>query len=316
MKKLTLTALLLLTLALSLSAQTYYNLKYTWEEIDSLLTSVRDSIPGQIASKLDANVSHIMLSNNCGVPTLINLSVHNSPLDTEHGYVFAVDSTSVLRLAAHTTDGYSTDSYSVTIGSSEPDPDYTLTVAGPAVASSWDVAGADFAEWFRKAAAAVLPVGTPVIFNANGRVRAAAPGDIPFGVISAGAGFVGNTGRPASPVRLTAFGDTITVLNRYVQVERPTAWPEPPGFRSVLIPLDRYLERHPEADPATLTVISKLEPVPNKQFGKPYTPHSKDPDYVLVGLVGQIPVRKGAPTSPNWFFIRELDEAADLWLVK
>lgn len=316
MKHLLIAAVMLLALALSLGAQTYYNLKYTWEEIDSLLTNVRDSIPGQIAAKLNKDVSHIELTPNCGVPTLVNLSVHGSPLATSHGYVFAVDSTSVLRLAAHTTDGYVTDSYSVTIGNSEPDPDYTLTVAGPAVASSWDVAGADFAEWFRKAATATLPPGTPVVFNANGRVRPAAPGEIPFGVISAGAGFVGNTGRPASLVRLTAFGDTIFVNNRYVQSIRPTEFPEPPGFRTVLIPLERYLANHPNADSTALTIITKTEPVPNKQFGKPYLPHSKDPDYVLVGLVGQLPVRKNAPTSPLWFFIRELDSTADLWLIK
>lgn len=314
MKK-TILACLLLSVAL-LGAQTYYNLKYTWEEIDSLLTNVRDSIPGQINAKLDKDFSHIRLPTNPGVPIIIDLPIHATPLDTEHGYILAVDSTSVLRLAAHTTDGYVTDRYSVTIGPSAPDPDYTLTVAGAAVASSWDVAGADFAEWFRKANNAVLPVGTPVVFNANGRVRAAAPGDQPIGVISAGAGFVGNTGRPATPFKQTAFGDTIYADNSYVQVLRQTAFPEPPGYRTVLVPLARYLEQHPEANQDTLTVVVKREPVPDPKFGKPYVSRAKDPNYVLVGLVGQIPVRKGTPTHPNWFFIRELDQEAELWLVK
>jgi hypothetical protein len=169
MKK-TILACLLLSVAL-LGAQTYYNLKYTWEEIDSLLTNVRDSIPNQINSKLDKDFSHIRLPTNPGVPIIIDLPIHASPLDTEHGYILAVDSTSVLRLAAHTTDGYTTDRYSVTIGPSVPDPDYALSVAGPAVASSWDVAGADFAEWFPIAEGTAPPVGTPVVFDPAGRVR-------------------------------------------------------------------------------------------------------------------------------------------------
>jgi len=314
MKK-TILACLLLSVAL-LGAQTYYNLKYTWEEIDSLLTNVRDSIPNQINSKLDKDFSHIRLPTNPGVPIIIDLPIHASPLDTEHGYILAVDSTSVLRLAAHTTDGYATDRYSVTIGPSAPDPDYTLTVAGPAVASSWDVAGADFAEWFPIAEGTAPPVGTPVVFDPAGRVRPALSGELPFGVVSAGAGFVGNTGRPAAPFMLTAFGDTIHVDVSYVQVMRPTRFPEPPGYRAVWVPLDSFMAHNPDADPDTLVIETRSEPLPNPQFGQPYIPRAKDPAYVLVGLIGQIPVRKGAPTHPNWFFIRELDEAADLWLVK
>jgi len=37
---------------------------------------------------------------------------------------------------------------------------------------------------------------------------------------------------------------------------------------------------------------------------------------ILIGLLGQIPIKKGEIINSNWFFIKNIDENADLYLVK
>jgi hypothetical protein len=296
----------MLFLVTAIQAQTYYNLRYSWEQIDDAIAAVRDTFPGLIASKLDNEVSHLELPENPGVPILVNLSVWGSPLDTEHGYIFAVDSVSVIRVAAHTTDGDDTDSYSVTIGASEPDPDYTLT--GPAIASRWDVAGADFAEYFE--AGEELGLGVAVVFDEVGRVREAREGEKPFGIVSAGAGFIGNSGRPALPILTTALGDTIYQEVQYVQVTREARFPMMKSVTS-WVPAARLSEI-----PENAKIETRREAVANPDYGKAYIPHRKNDKMVLVGLVGQLPLKKGQVTHPNWFRIKALDTETELWLVK
>lgn len=298
----------LFTVHCSLQAQTYYNLQHTWEQIDTAISTVLDSLPAQLASKLSSHLSHIEVEPNPGVPTLINLSVHDAPLSSDHGYIFAVDSTSVLRLQAHTTDGFDIDAYSVTIGHSEPDPDYTLTVSGPAIASRWDVAGSDFAEYFESSAP--IPLGISVVFDERGLIRAAKEGELPFGITSAGAGFIGNSGRPSSPFLTNALGDTLTQDVEYVWVERSLSFPTR-QTRLSLVPLQRVAD-----PPKDAVIITRTEPIPNPDYGQPYISHRNNPAMILVGLVGQIPLRKGQPSHPNWFFIKSLDQDTDLWLVK
>lgn len=308
MKKISFTMIILLV-AMTLGAQTYYNIRYTWEQIEDAIAAVRDTIPGLIAAKLDKEVSHLELPENPGVPILVNLSVWGSPLNTEHGYIFAVDSVSVLRIAAHTTDGNDTDSYSVVIGPSEPDPDYSLVVNGAAIASRWDVAGADFAEYF-ESGDQTLSLGMSVVFDEFGRVRAAKGYELPFGIISAGAGFIGNSGRPALPYLTTALGDTLYQEVEYVQVTREVQFPMVKSITS-WVPAAKLQEIPKDA----LTEIRR-EKIANPDFGKEYLPHRKNPAMVLVGLMGQIPLKKGQCTHPNWYKIKELDAETELWLVK
>lgn len=300
-------AITMIILMVGVMAQSYYNLRYTWKEIEDAITAVRDSIPQQIAGKLDANVRGIVLTDNPGVPVLVNLRIWGSPENTEHGYIFAVDSVSVIRVAAHTSDGNDTDRYSVAIGPTEADEDYTLTVAGPAIASRWDVAGADFAEYFE--ADASLGLGISVVLD-NGRVRQAAKGEIPIGITSAGAGFVGNSGRPANQYLTTALGDTIWTEVEYVKVTREVGFPV---FKSVevWVPADKISDIPKDAEREIRMVAEK-----NPDYGKAYMPHRKNPAMVLVGLVGQIPLRKGQEKHPNWFYIKDLDKDTELWLVK
>lgn len=290
------------------SAQSYYNLRHTWGQIDDAVATVLDSLSSFLAQKQDAEIAYILLPENPGVPIVIDAPLSDGPQNTEHGYIFAVGGAPVLRAAAHTTDGSTPDAFSLTIGAEEPEAGYALTVSGAAIATRWDVAGADFAEYFE--ASQPLPAGVSVCFTPDGRVRPAYMGDVPFGITSLGAGFVGNSGRPASKYLTSALGDTLYQTVDYVMLEREGVFPNNQK-RISWVKADKLKEI-----PDNAPIESRIEAIPNPDYGLPHTPHRQNPDMVLVGIIGQIPLRKGQPVAPNWFFIRELDKDTDLWLVK
>ena len=58
----------------------------------------------------------------------------------------------------------------------------------------------------------------------------------------------------------------------------------------------------------------KLNPKYDEKL--PYVPREERPEWCCVGLLGQLPVRKGKPVAPSWIKIKELSDKADLWLVK
>jgi len=64
--------------------------------------------------------------------------------------------------------------------------------------------------------------------------------------------------------------------------------------------------------------IRKERPRVTKEYNpdKEYIPRDKRPEWNVVGLLGQIPVRKGQPTGANWIKIRDISETVELWLVK
>ena len=47
-----------------------------------------------------------------------------------------------------------------------------------------------------------------------------------------------------------------------------------------------------------------------------YVPRDQRPEWNIVGLVGQIPLRKGQPTAPGWVKLKDIDKDVELWLVK
>jgi len=297
---------IMIALWVGVSAQNYYNMQYTWQEIEAAITALRDTIPGQIAGKLDNGVRNIQIDANSGVNILVDMPISNAPEGSEHGYMFAMDGYSVLRLASATADGDTITGGYVSINTETPDPGYALTVSGYAIADRWDVAGADFAEYF--ATQTTWPIGVAVVID-HEQIREAMAGEYPIGITSAGAGFVGNTGRPASPIAISAVGDTLYEDVQYVLVERVI--PHTGITKTAWVPASKVKEL-PE-NPKLKTI---REAVKNPDYAKEYVQRRNDPNYQLVGLIGQIPLRKNQTPNPNWIYIRELDKECDLWLVK
>lgn len=189
--------------SLLLMGQTYYNLRYTWEEIEDAVTVVRDSLDGMLAEKADACISGLQLEMNPGLAVLVDAPVISSASGATHGYVFAVDGTPILTVAG------------VTAADGESVEEGWIEVAGPVVSS-----GADFAEWFRSYGA-ILP-GTSVRFDRLGFVVPAMPGETPFGVVTKRPGFIGNW-------RSQAMGTAVLVA-LIGQVEVLEGQPVAPGW--------------------------------------------------------------------------------------
>ncbi|MEX0595183.1 MAG: peptidase G2 autoproteolytic cleavage domain-containing protein, partial [Candidatus Paceibacterota bacterium] len=59
-------------------------------------------------------------------------------------------------------------------------------------------------------------------------------------------------------------------------------------------------------------------PVINPKFDPSlkYIPRSDRPEWNLVGLLGQIRMRKGQVTHPNWIKMKDMGDDVELWLVK
>jgi hypothetical protein len=63
---------------------------------------------------------------------------------------------------------------------------------------------------------------------------------------------------------------------------------------------------------------TKTRPKINPEYDetKEYIPREKRPEWNCVGLLGQLPLRKGQPVAPAWVKIKDLSEEVELWLVK
>ncbi len=63
---------------------------------------------------------------------------------------------------------------------------------------------------------------------------------------------------------------------------------------------------------------TKTRPKLNPDYDetKEYIPREKRPEWNCVGLLGQLPLRKGQPTAPTWIKIKDISKDVELWLVK
>lgn len=62
----------------------------------------------------------------------------------------------------------------------------------------------------------------------------------------------------------------------------------------------------------------KTRPKLNPEYDdtKEYVSRNKRPEWNCVGLIGQIPLRKGQPVAPTWVKIRDISDDVEMWLVK
>ena len=63
---------------------------------------------------------------------------------------------------------------------------------------------------------------------------------------------------------------------------------------------------------------TKKRPKINPEYDeiKKYIPREKRPEWNCVGLLGQIPLRKGQPVAPTWVKMKDISGDVELWLVK
>jgi hypothetical protein len=63
---------------------------------------------------------------------------------------------------------------------------------------------------------------------------------------------------------------------------------------------------------------TKTRPKINPEYDetKEYIPREQRPEWNCVGLLGQLPLRKGQPVAPTWIKIKDISKDVELWLVK
>lgn len=62
---------------------------------------------------------------------------------------------------------------------------------------------------------------------------------------------------------------------------------------------------------------TKTRPKLNPDYDetKEYIPREKRPEWNCVGLLGQLPLRKGQPVAPSWIKLKDISKDVELWLV-
>ena len=178
---------------------------------------------------------------------------------------------------------------------------------------SYSNSGVDYAEYFESTDGSAIAIGTTVVLE-DGKVRAATSSETPIGVIrpkTSGTSVTGGVNQlnwqgkylvddydgqiMESAVHCTWTDDN--EVNQQCWKDRP-----PTG---VTIPSDAV---------ETTRERPKLNPLFDES--KTYVPRSERDEWNCVGLLGQIPITKGQPTSSNWIKMKDKTSTVELWMVK
>jgi len=193
----------------------------------------------------------------------------------------------------------------------------TVTMIGKGN-SDWHIGGTlyqnafDFAEYMESENGKAIENGTTVVFGKDGKIRPCKKNEIPIGVISATAGVIGNSNMAWKKMYLTdEFGARLTEEKKFVKVEKRPGSGKYETYPANAIPEHRKEAKIVERFKETHYIIN-----PDYNPGVKYKHRQDRPEWNVVGLLGQCYVAKKQPVNPNWIFIREANEKADLYLIK
>ncbi|WP_264214801.1 DUF2793 domain-containing protein [Leisingera thetidis] len=158
-------------------------------------------------------------------------------------------------------------------------PDFRLGADGNGSCSgAWSGGGADYAEWFEWAdgnPGAEDRRGLSVVLEGD-RIRPAAAGEEPAGVISGNPAVVGD-------------GDMGAWKHRWRR----------DAYGTVLRDSSGRPRQNPAFDPA-----------------RPYRPRAARPEWALAGLLGKLRLRKGQPAGRRWIRMRQISADVEEWLIR
>ena len=178
---------------------------------------------------------------------------------------------------------------------------------------SYSNSGVDYAEYFESTDGSAIAIGTTVVLE-DGKVRAATSSETPIGVIrpkTSGTSVTGGVNQLNwqgkylvddydGQVMESAVHCTWTDNNEVNQ----QCWKDRPPT-GVTIPSDAV---------ETTRERPKLNPLFDES--KTYVPRSERDEWNCVGLLGQIPITKGQPTSSSWIKMKDKNSTVELWMVK
>lgn len=172
-----------------------------------------------------------------------------------------------------------------------PDTEFYVRGDGIVAGDQAYTTGADYAEMFEwdDGNPDDLPrVGRSVTLVGN-KIRLAAPGDDPIGIVSA---------------RPTIIGDSAELR-----------WNE----RYLKDDFGRYdMETYLALDPGTGATVELKRRKPNPAWnpGQAYVPRSRRKEWAAVGLMGKLRLRKGQVTGARWVKLRDISDQVEEWLVR
>ncbi|PPB79452.1 uncharacterized protein DUF2793 [Albidovulum inexpectatum] len=215
-----------------------------------------------------------------------------------------ISASSAFNLIRMTTNGFS-------------DPKFRVAGDGATYADgAYSGAGADYAEMFEWADGnpdAEDRRGLAVVLE-GGKVRPAQPGEEPVGVVSANPTVLGDAAGNAWSGKYLRddYGAVIEEPCEYLSWNAGTEDdPEPVSYMADRLPSGVV----PPAD-AVRTAGTRPALNPAYDPARPYTPRAERPEWVAVGLMGKLRLRKGQPTGARWIKLRDVSDAVEEWLVR
>lgn len=203
------------------------------------------------------------------------------------------------------------------VGIGTTNPEFLLHVEGGIYARNSGVRGSDYAEYFKTKTGKTIASGTSVYLE-NGLIRTAKKGEVPFGVISANPGVVGGVHVEWPKKFLRDDFGSLIMKNVEEEIMVPkTEKTKKEGLR-------KKTEIHVlDENGNTIMVGSgKFETKERPKLNPKYDPkreyilREKRPEWNCVGLLGQLPLRKGQPVASTWVKIKDISKDVELWLVK
>ena len=216
---------------------------------------------------------------------------------------------------------------------------YTLPVShfqlrgdGNAFASgSWASTGADYAEYFESTDGSALETGITVVL-ADNKVRSYQPGDSADDII----GVV----RPKNNATSTVVGNT--AFNhwnqRYLTDDFGSVIMEPHSIYQWTEKIKdgdyestKYHSYESHCVPSDITIPDHATIVTHDEKGKPFVHAKENPAYDptieyipredraewnIIGLLGQVPVKKGQTVHPRWKKMKDISSSVELWYIR
>ncbi len=180
----------------------------------------------------------------------------------------------------------------------------------------------DFAELFESSGGKEIPEGTSVVFTRGGKIRAAKKDEVPFGIVTKNPGIVGNsyTEWPDKYLR-DEFGHKL--MEEVGEEEDPETLEELDELAETGISEEERSENGISDntdmnEPMAKTKQKAMKPKINPKYDASikYITREEREEWNIVGLVGQLRLKKGQPVAPNWVKIKDISDKVELWLVK
>ena len=209
-----------------------------------------------------------------------------------------------------------------------PDVEFYVDASGDAAGESSYGTGADYAEYFETKDGKSIAVGTTVKLDGD-KVVACEDGDTPVGVIRPRKGAsncVGNTAwsRWHKKYLRDDYGGYLSeshTITEWVEIEKDGQGDD--REKTVFYHTDRIPEDITPPDSAVVktkdgdgSAFTRRVLNPDYDENKSYVTREDRDEWVVVGLLGQVPVTKGQPVSSSWIKMKDISDTVEMYFVK